>query len=51
MALLRDINQRHGTTFLIVTHDPDIAAQCQRIITMSDGNIVASQLPLASEEE
>ncbi len=51
MALLRDMNQRHGTTFLIVTHDPDIAAQCQRIITMSDGNIVASQLPLASEEE
>ena len=51
MALLRDMNQRHGTTFLIVTHDPDIAAQCQRIITMSDGNIVASQPPLASEEE
>ena len=40
MRLLNTMNEEQGTTFLIVTHDPAIAAQCQRTITMSDGNIV-----------
>ena len=29
-----------GLTLLIVTHEPDIAAYCQRIIRMTDGRIV-----------
>jgi len=40
-ALLREVNTRLNTTFLIVTHDPRLAARCDRIIEMVDGNIVA----------
>ena len=38
-ALLRDIHRRVGTTFLIVTHDPRLAARCDRIIELVDGRI------------
>ncbi len=41
--LLRDFNQRQRTTFLIVTHDPRLAARCDRIIELVDGRIVADQ--------
>ena len=30
-------NQERGTTLIIVTHDPVIAGQTQRIIRLSDG--------------
>jgi lipoprotein-releasing system ATP-binding protein len=38
-ALMRDIHQRVGTTFLIVTHDPRLAARCDRIVELVDGRI------------
>lgn len=38
-ALMRDIHRRIGTTFLIVTHDPRLAARCDRIIELVDGRI------------
>ena len=51
MRLLNTMNEEQGTTFLIVTHDPAIAAQCQRTITMSDGNIVDPTSLSSVEEE
>jgi lipoprotein-releasing system ATP-binding protein len=39
-ALLREVNVREKTTFLIVTHDPRLAARCDRIIELVDGSIV-----------
>jgi lipoprotein-releasing system ATP-binding protein len=33
------LNQGHGTTFLIVTHSPDLAARMPRVVTMRDGRI------------
>ena len=51
MRLLNTMNEEQGTTFLIVTHDPAIAAQCQRTITMSDGNIVDLTSLSSVEEE
>ena len=39
-ALLREVNIREQTTFLIVTHDPRLAARCDRIIELVDGSIV-----------
>lgn len=42
-ALLREFNRRQHTTFLIVTHDPRLAARCDRIIELVDGRIVADQ--------
>jgi ABC-type lipoprotein export system ATPase subunit len=39
MKLLREINQTHGTTFLVVTHDLAVARQTNRVVVMSDGRI------------
>ena len=41
LALMRTLNREKGQTFVIVTHDPDIAAACNRLIHMKDGQIVA----------
>ncbi len=37
MQLLLNLNKERGTTLLIVTHDPDVAAQTQRAIHIRDG--------------
>jgi lipoprotein-releasing system ATP-binding protein len=37
--LMRRFNAESGTTFLIVTHDPRIAARCRRVIEIVDGRI------------
>lgn len=39
MKVFRDINQQ-GKTMLIVTHDMEVARKCDRIIEISDGQIV-----------
>ncbi|GIK72169.1 MAG: ABC transporter ATP-binding protein [Chloroflexota bacterium] len=41
LSLMRSLNKDQGQTFVIVTHDSDIAAACDRIIHMRDGQIVA----------
>jgi putative ABC transport system ATP-binding protein len=38
MELLRSINQQ-GITMVIVTHEPEIAARTERVITLRDGRI------------
>jgi lipoprotein-releasing system ATP-binding protein len=38
-ALLRRFNRERGTAFLIVTHDPRLAARCDRIVELVDGRI------------
>ena len=42
LALIRSLNQPAAQTFLIVTHDPQVGAACDRIIRMRDG-LVTSQ--------
>lgn len=37
MALLLKLNKERGTTLIIVTHDPNIGEQAQRIIRIRDG--------------
>jgi predicted ABC-type transport system involved in lysophospholipase L1 biosynthesis ATPase subunit len=39
MTLMRELNQRDGLTFVLVTHDPGIGDRCDRIIRMRDGQI------------
>lgn len=40
MDLLLKMNREQNKTILIVTHNPEIAAQCGRIIEISDGEII-----------
>tara|TARA_B100000900_G_C20596436_1_gene723621 strand:- start:1523 stop:2209 length:687 start_codon:yes stop_codon:yes gene_type:complete len=42
MALLKEINEKLGTTFLLVTHDEEIASNCSRVLQMDDGLIIDS---------
>ncbi len=44
MDLLLDLNRRAGTTLVLVTHDPAVAANASRILTVRDGSIL-SDLP------
>ena len=37
--LLFSLNKTRGTTFLVVTHSPDLAAQMPRVVQMRDGRI------------
>ena len=39
MDLVIDLNRTQGQTFVIVTHGPEIAARCHRIVHMVDGAI------------
>jgi putative ABC transport system ATP-binding protein len=39
MNLLLGLNKKRGVTVIIVTHDPDVAAQADRTITIRDGRV------------
>ncbi|MGB7594679.1 MAG: ABC transporter ATP-binding protein [Erysipelotrichaceae bacterium] len=38
--LMRDINRKFGTTFIIITHDQQIAQKTDRIVEIKDGRIL-----------
>jgi putative ABC transport system ATP-binding protein len=40
LRLIHDVHERLESTVLIVTHDPSVAASCQRTIHLCDGRIV-----------
>ncbi len=40
-GILKDLSRKKGRTVIVVTHDPDFAAQCDRIIRIVDGKIAA----------
>ncbi len=37
IELLFDLRARHGTSLLLITHDPALAEKCARIVRLSDG--------------
>jgi putative ABC transport system ATP-binding protein len=43
LNILTELN-RQGVTVIIVTHDPDVAAQCRRIINLKDGRVLNDQV-------
>ncbi|MBM3139822.1 MAG: ABC transporter ATP-binding protein [Chloroflexi bacterium] len=44
MTLMQELNREHQHTFVIVTHDPAVAARCHRTIQMQDGRIVRDEV-------
>lgn len=41
--LMKELNEREGTTFLFSTHDPMVMNHAQRLITITDGKISADK--------
>ncbi len=41
VALLRQLNEENEQTFIIVTHDPEVGAKCDRIVHMRDGLVIS----------
>ena len=39
LDLLRDLNREQGLTMIMVTHDPHVAAQADRVIKLVDGRV------------
>ena len=48
-ALLRQIHRDLGTAFLIVTHDPRLAQQCDRVVKIVDGQIARDMAQSAAK--
>ena len=48
IELLFDLPARRGATLVLVTHDPTLAARCDRIVRMRSGSIEAPQPALAT---
>jgi putative ABC transport system ATP-binding protein len=48
VALMRRLNRDEGVTFVLVTHDPELAAQTDRVVRLADGRVV-SDLPVRRE--
>ncbi len=40
LALFEDLNKR-GKTIIMVTHEPDVADRCRRVVTMCDGRVLS----------
>jgi putative ABC transport system ATP-binding protein len=49
MDLIVDLNRRHAQTFVIVTHAPEVAARCHRIVHMKDGEIIREEIVDAAQ--
>jgi putative ABC transport system ATP-binding protein len=47
--LLFGLRDRHGATLVLVTHAPELAARCDRVIRLRDGRIVTGALREAAE--
>ena len=41
MDMLFSLREKHGSTLVLVTHDPVLAKRCDRMIALSDGRIVS----------
>ena len=43
MDLLFGLRDRHGATLVLVTHAPELAARCDRVVRLADGRIVGDE--------
>lgn len=43
LTFFKQLNEEDGITFVIITHDPNIARQCKRMVELRDGVIMERQ--------
>jgi putative ABC transport system ATP-binding protein len=43
MDLLFGLRDRHGATLVLVTHAPELAARCDRVVQLADGLVLADE--------
>ncbi|HOW70840.1 MAG TPA: ABC transporter ATP-binding protein [Phycisphaerae bacterium] len=43
LDLFDELNSKIGKTILMVTHEPDVAARCKRVIVLRDGRILSDE--------
>ena len=51
MDLFHTLNQEHDVTIAFITHNPELAAETTRIVTMTDGEISGPLAPKQAEEQ
>ncbi|MEM7130287.1 MAG: ABC transporter ATP-binding protein [Chloroflexota bacterium] len=51
LSIMRQLNQEQERTFVIVTHTTEVSDWCDRIITMSDGEVVDDGKGMAAQFE
>ena len=44
MEFFVNLNARTGKTIVLVTHEPDIAEYCKRVVRFKDGNIISDEV-------
>lgn len=49
LDLISELHRVNRATILLVTHEPDIAARTQRILTLDDGNILTDSRPAGGD--
>ncbi len=49
MDLLFDLRDRHGATLVLVTHAPELARRCDRVVRLSDGRVLHDDAQEAAE--
>jgi lipoprotein-releasing system ATP-binding protein len=48
--LMRSIHAERGTAFVVVTHDPRLAARCDRLVELVDGAVAQDRTVVPGEE-
>jgi len=48
MGLLRDLNEQHGQTIVMVTHESEMASYASRVLNFRDGQLAAAREGLAA---
>ena len=50
MDMLFGLRDRHGATLVLVTHAPELAERCDRVVRLADGRIVGEDRMKAAAE-
>lgn len=51
MDMLFGLRDRYGATLVLVTHAPELAARCDRVVRLADGRVAAQDLRLKGAAE